>query len=82
MYSKYHISTTQTFDNEYSDYTYPFSDTLEAGVLGQWYAFSNINSENYLDQDEGAMAFYSPGRYLNNFHISTGKIELYSITWI
>lgn len=83
LYSKYHISTTQTFDNEYSDYTYPFSDSfLEAGVLGQWYAFSNINSENYLDQDESAMAIsIHLGRYLNNFTSSTGeKLNFYSIT--
>ena len=76
FYSKYHIASTQTFDNTLSEYEYPFSDSfLEAGMMVQWYVFANSsNPDYYLDQDESALAIsLHAGRYLNNFISSSGE---------
>lgn len=76
FYSKYHIASTQTFDNTLSEYEYPFSDSfLEAGMMVQWYIFANSsNPDYYLDQDEGAFAIsLHAGRYLNNFISNSGE---------
>ena len=76
FYSKYHIASTQTFDNTLSEYEYPFSDSfLEAGMMVQWYIFANSsNPDYYIDQDEGAIAVsLHAGRYLNNFISSSGE---------
>jgi hypothetical protein len=76
FYSKYHIASTNTFDNYSSEYEYPFSDNfLEAGIVFQWYIFANPSIQDYYqDQDEGAFAFsVHAGRYLNNFISNSGE---------
>ena len=76
IYSKYHIASTQTFEENESNYVYPFSeDFIEAGVIIQLYLFSNVtNPDYYLDQDYSAFAVsLHAGRYLNNFISSFGE---------
>ena len=76
VYSKYHLASTQTFEEDISDYEYPFLDNFfEAGVIIQLYLFSNVtNPDYYLDQDYSAFAVsLHAGRYLDNFISSFGE---------
>ena len=76
IYSKYHVASTQTFEEYNSDYEYPFLDNFfEAGVMFQLYLFSNVtNPDYYLDQDYSAFAVsLHAGRYLDNFISSFGE---------